>query len=55
VRVQALITERHVDQIADGVDLAFRVGVLKDVSLVNILDNQMASKIDFKRKVPRLE
>jgi DNA-binding transcriptional LysR family regulator len=34
VRVQALITERHVDHIADGVDLAFRVGVLKDVSLV---------------------
>jgi DNA-binding transcriptional LysR family regulator len=34
VRVQALITERHVDHIADGVDLAFRVGVLRDSSLV---------------------
>jgi DNA-binding transcriptional LysR family regulator len=34
VRVQALITERYVDHIADGVDLAFRVGVLKDASLV---------------------
>jgi DNA-binding transcriptional LysR family regulator len=34
VRVQALITERHVDHIADGVDLAFRVGALKDASLV---------------------
>lgn len=34
VRVQALITERHVDHIADGVDLAFRVGVLKDASLI---------------------
>lgn len=34
VRVQALITERHVDHIADGVDLVFRVGVLKDASLV---------------------
>jgi DNA-binding transcriptional LysR family regulator len=34
VRVQALITERLVDHIADGVDLAFRVGVLKDASLV---------------------
>jgi DNA-binding transcriptional LysR family regulator len=34
VRVQALITERHIDHIADGVDLAFRVGVLKDASLV---------------------
>lgn len=34
VRVQALITERYVDHIADGVDLAFRVGALKDASLV---------------------
>ena len=34
VQVQALITERHIDHIADGVDLAFRVGVLKDASLV---------------------
>lgn len=34
VRVQALITERHVDHIADGVDLAFRVGTLKDASFV---------------------
>jgi len=34
VRVLALITERHVDHIADGVDLAFRVGALKDASLV---------------------
>jgi DNA-binding transcriptional LysR family regulator len=34
VRVQALITERHIDHIADGVDLAFRVGVLPDAALV---------------------
>jgi DNA-binding transcriptional LysR family regulator len=34
VRVQALITERHVDHIADGIDLAFRLGTLKDSSLV---------------------
>ena len=34
VRVQALITERYVDHIADGVDLAFRFGALKDASLV---------------------
>jgi DNA-binding transcriptional LysR family regulator len=34
VRIQALITERHIDHIADGVDLAFRVGLLKDASLV---------------------
>ena len=34
VRVQALITERHVDHIADGIDLAFRLGTVKDSSLV---------------------
>ncbi len=35
VRVQVLVTERHVDHIADGVDLAFRYGALKDGSLVS--------------------
>jgi DNA-binding transcriptional LysR family regulator len=34
VRVQVLVTERHIDHIADGVDLAFRLGPLKDTSLV---------------------
>jgi DNA-binding transcriptional LysR family regulator len=34
VRVQILVTERLVDLIAEGVDLAFRLGVLKDSSLV---------------------
>ena len=34
VRVQIFITERVVDQIAEGVDLAFRVGDLEDSSLV---------------------
>jgi len=34
VRVQILIAERFVDHIADGVDIAFRLGVLKDSSLV---------------------
>lgn len=34
VRVQALITERAVDHVADGVDIAFRLGPLKDSSLV---------------------
>ena len=34
VRVQIFITERIVDQIAEGVDLAFRVGDLEDSSLV---------------------
>ncbi len=34
VRVRAVIAERHLDHIADEVDLAFRVGPLKDSSLV---------------------
>ena len=34
VRVQILITERMVDHVAEGVDLVFRVGALKDSSLV---------------------
>jgi DNA-binding transcriptional LysR family regulator len=34
VRVQILITERIVDQIAEGVDLSFRVGELEDSALV---------------------
>ena len=34
VRVQIFVTERIVDQIAEGVDLSFRVGELEDSSLV---------------------
>jgi DNA-binding transcriptional LysR family regulator len=34
VRVQILVTERMVDLIAEGIDLAFRLGALKDSSLV---------------------
>ena len=34
VRVQAFVTDRLVDHIAEGIDLAFRVGALKDSSLV---------------------
>ena len=34
VRVQALVTDRHVDHIAEGVDLTFRLGALKDSALV---------------------
>lgn len=34
VRVQILITERMVDHIAEGVDLVFRLGTLKDSTLV---------------------
>ena len=34
VRVQVFVTDRIVDQIAEGVDLVFRVGDLKDSSLV---------------------
>jgi DNA-binding transcriptional LysR family regulator len=34
VRVQILITDRFVDHIAEGIDLAFRLGALRDSSLV---------------------
>jgi DNA-binding transcriptional LysR family regulator len=34
VRVQILVTDRFVDHIAEGVDLAFRLGALRDSSLV---------------------
>jgi len=34
VRVQVLVTNRMIDHIADGVDLAFRLGPLKDSTLV---------------------
>jgi DNA-binding transcriptional LysR family regulator len=34
VRIQILVTDRHVDHIADGVDLVLRVGALRDSSLV---------------------
>ena len=34
VRVQILIAERFVDHIADGIDIVFRLGALKDSSLV---------------------
>jgi DNA-binding transcriptional LysR family regulator len=34
VRVQVFITDRIVDQIAEGIDVAFRVGALKDSTLV---------------------
>jgi len=34
VRVEVLVTERHIDHITEGIDLAFRIGTLKDSSLV---------------------
>lgn len=34
VRVQVLVTERMVDHIAEGIDLVFRVGALKDSTLI---------------------
>lgn len=34
VRVQILVTDRMVDLIAEGIDMAFRLGTLKDSSLV---------------------
>ena len=35
VRVQIFVSERSVDHIADGIDLAFRVGAIKDPSLIS--------------------
>ncbi len=34
VRVQIMVTDRHVDHIAEGIDIAFRVGPLEDSALV---------------------
>jgi len=34
VRVQILVTDRVIDHIAEGIDLAFRIGPLKDSSLL---------------------
>jgi DNA-binding transcriptional LysR family regulator len=34
VRVSIMVTDRHVDHIAEGIDLVFRVGELKDSSLI---------------------
>ena len=34
VRVSIIVTDRHVDHIAEGIDLVFRVGALKDSSLI---------------------
>jgi DNA-binding transcriptional LysR family regulator len=32
VRVQIFVTDRHIDHIAEGIDLAFRLGTLRDSS-----------------------
>lgn len=59
VRVQVFITDRIVDQIAEGVDVAFRVGPLKDSSLVarrllNYRHQLVASPAYLKKcKVPK--
>ncbi len=34
VRIQVLVTDRFIDHIAEGIDLVFRLGALKDSSLV---------------------
>jgi DNA-binding transcriptional LysR family regulator len=34
VRVQIFVTDRHIDHIAEGIDLAFRLGRLSDSSLI---------------------
>src|ERR1700720_1150725 len=55
VRVQIFITERIVDQIAEGVDVAFRVGELEDSSLIvrRLLTyrHQLVASPDFLEKV----
>src|SRR5215472_684227 len=33
LRVQIFVTDRHIDHIAEGIDLAFRLGALRDSSL----------------------
>jgi len=49
------LTERHIDHIADGVDLAFRLGALKDASLVarRILTyrHQLVASPEYLKKV----
>lgn len=35
IRMQILVTDRHIDHIAEGIDVAFRVGVQKDSALVS--------------------
>ena len=59
VRVQVLVTDRHVDHIAEGVDLALRLGALKDSSLIaqTILTyrHQLVASPDYlaRRKPPQ--
>ncbi len=59
VRIQVFITERIVDHIAEGVDLAFRVGELEDSSLVALrlltYRHQLVASPDYlgKNKPPR--
>ena len=43
VRVQVYVTERFVDHIAEGVDLAFRVGAIKDASQQRTVDHSLAT------------
>jgi DNA-binding transcriptional LysR family regulator len=54
VRIQIFVTDRIVDHIAEGVDLAFRVGELEDSSLVarRILTyrHQLVASPDYLRK-----
>src|SRR5260370_25577245 len=55
VRVQIFIPERIVDQIAEGVDVAFRVGELEDSSLIvrRLLTyrHQLVASPDYLKKV----
>jgi DNA-binding transcriptional LysR family regulator len=59
VRVQILIAERYVDHIGDGVDIVFRLGALKDSSLVarRILTyrHQLVASPDYLKNLKPLE
>jgi DNA-binding transcriptional LysR family regulator len=56
VRIHLFITERIVDQIAEGVDIAFKVGELEDSSLVvrRLLTyrHQLVASPDYLRRCP---
>jgi DNA-binding transcriptional LysR family regulator len=59
VRVHVLVTERHADHIAEGINLAFRIGPLKDSSLVarKILAyrRQLVANPDYLKRCKPLE
>jgi DNA-binding transcriptional LysR family regulator len=55
VRVQILVTERMVDLIAEGIDLAFRLGALKDSCLVARRDPDLSAPTGREPVLPEEE